>query len=91
MGHDVAIWLERDAYGRGQIVWRLPSAPTSEAATAAATAKPPATDALTIEAVGGALPRDIYRREILTRDAARYHRGNPWLYSGYEDGRFGPG
>lgn len=24
-GHDVAIWLERDAYGRGQIVWRLPS------------------------------------------------------------------
>jgi len=24
-GHDVAIWLERDAYGRGQIIWRLSS------------------------------------------------------------------
>lgn len=24
-GHDVSIWLERDAYGRGQIIWRLPS------------------------------------------------------------------
>ena len=24
-GHDVHIWLERDAYGRGQIIWRLPS------------------------------------------------------------------
>ena len=24
-GHDVHISLERDAYGRGQIIWRLPS------------------------------------------------------------------
>ncbi len=24
-GHDVSIWLERDAYGRGQVIWRLPS------------------------------------------------------------------
>lgn len=24
-GHDVHIWPERDAYGRGQIIWRLPS------------------------------------------------------------------
>ena len=24
-GHDVDIWPERDAYGRGQVIWRLPS------------------------------------------------------------------
>ena len=24
-GHDISMWLERDAYGRGQIIWRLPS------------------------------------------------------------------
>lgn len=34
---------------------------------------------MTIEAVEGALPRDIYRREILTRDAARYRSYFPKL------------
>ncbi len=24
-GHDVSFWLGRDAYGRGQIIWRLSS------------------------------------------------------------------
>jgi len=24
-GHDISMWLERDAFGRGQIIWRLPS------------------------------------------------------------------
>lgn len=24
-GHDISIWPERDAYGRGQIIWRLPA------------------------------------------------------------------
>ena len=24
-GHSVSFWLERDAYGRGQIIWRLPT------------------------------------------------------------------